>query len=83
MKTLSILFGLLMVSTVLFSQAPENFKYQAVLRDASGNVKGLEIDKTRERLSRTIRESHFPDMNHPLKTHRARAIFAIVLQSQV
>jgi len=39
MKTLATLCGLLWVSALLFAQAPESFKYQAVLRDAAGNVK--------------------------------------------
>lgn len=39
MKTLATLCGLLWVSALLFAQAPESFKYQAVLRDAAGNIK--------------------------------------------
>ena len=39
MKKLSTLSGFILLCSVLFAQAPESFKYQAVLRDGSGNVK--------------------------------------------
>jgi hypothetical protein len=39
MKRLFTLVSVVMVTAVLFGQAPYSFKYQAVLRDASGNVR--------------------------------------------
>jgi uncharacterized protein (TIGR02145 family) len=39
MKKLTSLFILLLLAVLVIAQAPESFKYQAVIRDASGNVR--------------------------------------------
>jgi len=39
MKRISVFLAILMISAALFGQAPLSFRYQAVLRDARGNVK--------------------------------------------
>ncbi len=38
MKKLSLVLLGIVICSMLFSQSPSNFNYQAVLRDASGNV---------------------------------------------
>jgi hypothetical protein len=38
MKKLFVLFGLLIIAAVTFAQAPQAFNYQAVVRDADGNL---------------------------------------------
>jgi hypothetical protein len=39
MKKLITILGVVFINTLLFGQSPESFKYQAVIRDASGNIK--------------------------------------------
>ena len=38
MKKLLFALGILIMSLGIYAQAPQSFKYQAVLRDASGNI---------------------------------------------
>jgi hypothetical protein len=38
MKRFTLFFGLLIMATMLFAQAPQAFNYQAVVRDANGNL---------------------------------------------
>ena len=37
-STLTLFSALLLISSILFSQAPEAFKYQAVVRGSDGNL---------------------------------------------